>query len=372
MTAGTHTEGKGGAPVGQMTGQLIVGGGQLVPEGTVLGLGDELLLVLNAHPDGKALLLHGYPLLLQHPEGVPGGVAGGQHQRVTVQAVAALGTLHRNSRELAAAVFQTGQAAAKAHVTAQGDELLTDGFHHLAQNIGADVGLVGPLHVLRRPRLHQGVHHRGDAGVVSSGSQLAVGEGARAPLAKLHVGGRVQRPVFPEPFHIVCAGIHVLPPLQYHAGDAVPGQEQGGKQARRAHPHHHRHGGGAALHLWEGIGHRMDQGDVPGSTGRQHPVLLLHRHIHRVHIVDILLFPCVNGLAHQLYFFERAGPDPQGAGRLAAQLFQIPAHRQGNILNAYHVITRPQCTIPLSFLKGCFFLSHSVLTQKNFTRRYKA
>ena len=372
MAAGAHTEGKGGAAVGQMAGQLVVGGRQLVPERAVLGLGDELLLVLDPHTDGKALLLHGHPLLLQHPEGIPGRVAGRQHQGVTVQAVAPLRSLHPNAAELSAAVFQSGEAAAKAHVTAQGDELLTDGFHHLAQNIGTDVGLVGPLHILWRSRFNEGVHHRGNTGVVGPGGQLAVGEGACTSFAKLHIGAGVQSALLPEPLHIFGSGIHILAPLQHHAGNPVPGQKQGGKQARRPHSSHHRHVGGTALHLRERIRDRMDQGDVAGRAGRQHRLLLLHFHIQGIHIVYILLFPCVDGLTHQPHLLQCPGTQPQRPGRFAAQLFQTPAHRQGNILNPYHVITRPQCTIPPPFLKACFFSVFPSFCSENFTRRYKA
>ena len=81
---------------------------------------------------------------------------------------------------------------AEAHVAPQGDQLLPDALDYLPQNIGADVGLVGPLHILRSPRLHQGVDDGGNAGVVGAGGELPVREGPSPALAELDVGGWIQ------------------------------------------------------------------------------------------------------------------------------------------------------------------------------------
>ena len=151
---------------------------------------------------------------------------------------------------------------AEAHVAPQGDELLADALHHLPQNVGANVGLVGPLHVRRGPRPHQGVHHRRDAGVVGAGGQLPVGEGARAPLPELYVGGGVQRSSGPEPLHLAVRASTSSPRSSTTQGMPFPGQKQGGKEPRRPHPHHHGHGPRAALHLREHIGLGGYQGDV--------------------------------------------------------------------------------------------------------------
>ena len=76
LAAGTDTEGKGRAAVGQVTGQLVVGGGELLPGRAELSQRNSALGMLDAHPDGEGLLLHGHTGLVEHLEGVPGGVAG--------------------------------------------------------------------------------------------------------------------------------------------------------------------------------------------------------------------------------------------------------------------------------------------------------
>ena len=215
LTAGADAEGEGGPAGGQVTGQLIVRGGQPVGGGAILGQADGALIVLNAHADGEGLFLHGHPRLGQHGEGVTGGVAGGQDQSVAGQGIGPLGPLHREGGQRPAGLLQPGQPVPKAHIAAQGDQLLADVLHRLAQHVGADVGLVGPAHVRRGPGLDQGVQHRSDAGVVGAGGQLAVGEGAGAPLAELHVGGAGQLPGAPEVLHVLCALLHRAAPLQH-------------------------------------------------------------------------------------------------------------------------------------------------------------
>ncbi len=151
LSAGTDAEGEGGAAGGQVTGQLIVRGGQPVRRRAVLGQADGALIVLDAHTDGKGLFLHGNPRLGQHGKGIPGGVAGGQDQSVAGQGIGPLGPLHREGGQRPAGLLQPGQPVPKAHIAAQGDQLLADVLHRLAQHVGADVGLVGPAHVRRGP-----------------------------------------------------------------------------------------------------------------------------------------------------------------------------------------------------------------------------
>ena len=316
LSPGAHAEGEGGPAGGQVAGQLVVRGGQLLPGVSVLGPGDGGLVLLNAHPDGEGLLLHRHPRPVEHGKGVPGGVSRGQHQGAAVQAVRPLGALHAHAGEHPLPGLQAGELMAEAHVAPQGDELLADALHHLPQNVGANVGLVGPLHVRRGPRPHQGVHHRRDAGVVGAGGQLPVGESARAPLPELYVGSGVQRSSGPEPLYLGGAGVHVLAPLQHHAGDAVPGQKQGGKEPRRSHPHHHGHGPRAALHLREHIGLGGYQGDV-FLSGPLHRLLLpaFQGYVHGVHVVHVLLLPGVDGLPDQDKVLNRPGAHPKGLAR---------------------------------------------------------
>ena len=132
---------------------------------------------------------------------------------------------------------------------------------------------------------------------MGAGGQLAVGKGACAPLAKLHVRGGVQFPCGPEALHVRRAPVHILAALQHHAGQAVPGQEQGGEQPRRTHAHHHRGQGGAAGHRREDIVLGLDQGHVFPRRAADHGLLVGQVQAHGVDVVDVPLVPGVDGLA---------------------------------------------------------------------------
>ena len=141
---------------------------------------------------------------------------------------------------------ETAEPVAEADVAAQADELQPDVPHHLAEDISAHMGTEGMGDVLRCAHLNKGVQHRANAGVMSAGSQLAVGECACAPLAELDVGGGVQLTGAPELLHLFRPLLHRCPSLQDDGGDAVPSQVQGGKQTGGTHAHHHgRLGAGA-------------------------------------------------------------------------------------------------------------------------------
>ena len=140
--AGTHAEGEGAAAVGEVAGELVVRRGQLLPGGAELGRRHRRLAVLNAHADGKGLGGHGHPGVHQHLKGVPGGVAGGEHQGVAGQVIPPGGAVHRQGGHPAVLQPQAGESVAEADVAPQADQLQTDGFHHVPQHVGADVGLV--------------------------------------------------------------------------------------------------------------------------------------------------------------------------------------------------------------------------------------
>ena len=337
LPAGAHAEGEGAAAAGQVTGQLVVRRRQAFPRRAELGLRHGGLAVLDAYPDGEGLGGHGHPGVQQHPEGVPGGVAGGEHQRVTGQGVGPAGALHGQPGQRPAADVQPRQLMAEAHVAAQGEQLLPQAAHHLPQHVGADVGLVLVEDVRRGPRLHQGAEHGGNAGVVGAGGQLAVGEGARAPLSELHVGGGIQHAGGPELFHVRRPLLHRAAPLQHDGGQAVPGQEQGGEQPRRAHARHHRRQGGAPPHRREYIG--------PGRQAGAHPLipaagqqlfLSLHHGPDGADVVDVALLPGVDGQPHQLQGLELLRADAQQLGRPLFQLGGEALHGQGHVLNLQH------------------------------------
>ena len=224
--------------------------------------------MLNAHADGEALALHGQAEFLQHLEGVPGGVAGGQDQGVTGDGggVGALFRDHSDGGQAPAALDQAGELVPEADIRAQGEQFLPDGFYHVSEHVGANVGLMGPLNILRGPMGHENVENVGDAGVVHSGGQLAVGKRARAALAKLDVGGGGEPARPPKKLHVSGALVHVRAPLQHDGPQARPGQGQRGEQPRRAHPHHHGRQGGGAVHRRQYIRCVLHGGHTPGGA----------------------------------------------------------------------------------------------------------
>ena len=257
-----------------MAGQLVIGGGELVPELAELGAAHRLLKVLDAHADSEALALQGQAGLIYHLKGVPGGMAGGQHQRVAGEAVGAGPGHDGDAGQPSAALAQRPELVPEADIRPQGQQLLPDGFHHAAKDVGADVGLVGPLDVLRRAVGHENAEHVGDAGVVHPGGQLAVGKRPRAPLAELDVGGGGEQPGLPKTLHVPGAPVHVLSPLQHNGAQARPGQGEGGEQPRRAHAYHHRGQGGGAAQGGRRIGRLRHRLHAPGSPPEDGPFII--------------------------------------------------------------------------------------------------
>ena len=235
MTARAHTEGVHRGIL-QMLHQLVVRRGQGCRFRAVLGKIDDALLLLNPRAHGEGLWLHGNAGFFQHFEGVPGAVADGENRRVTVDNFPGIG-------------FQAGKLSifdAKArdlrvepHLPAERNDPLSQVLHHSEQNIRAHMGLGVVENVLPGPGLHELLQHPADAGVIDTGVQLAVGEGARAALAELDVAFFVQNPGCKEFFHLFVAGLRVLSPLQNQRLPACQGQNQGGKHPRRAEAHHH-------------------------------------------------------------------------------------------------------------------------------------
>ena len=296
LAAGTDAEGKGGAAVRQVAGQLVVGGGQFLPGGAKLSQRDSALGVLDAHADGKGLLFHGNAGLQQHLEGVSGGVAGGEDQCVTRQIIASLRAFYSQSGYRPIPEDETGELMAEAHVAAQADQFLSNIFDHVPQHIGTDVGLVLVQNVLRGSCAHQGTEYGGDTGIVGAGGQLTVGEGACPSLTKLDVGGWVQHAGGPEPLYISGPLLHRAAPLQDDGGQTVPGQKEGGKQPGGAHTDHHRRQGRGSPHGWENIGGALVQGDVSVPAPGHDLAFVGHGHIHSADVVDVVLFPGVDGL----------------------------------------------------------------------------
>ena len=183
---------------------------------------------------------------------------------------------------------------------------------------------------------------------MGAGGELSVRKGPRAPLAKLHVAGGIQKPRLPEPLHIAGPGIHILAPLQHDAGQSVPGQIQGRKQARGPHPHHHRRQGGGPLFQGEPVGERLPGLDF--ARPEQNSALVRQRHIHCIDAAHVLLFPGVDGLPGDRKPLQRPRLYPQGVGGSLFQIVHSAVHRQGQIPNPKH---RPPPLIRTASRAGC-------------------
>ena len=318
-----------------MAGQLVVGGGEPVPEGAELGAAHRLLAVLNAHADGEGLALHGQAQLVQHLEGVPGGVAGGQDQGVAGEGAGAALRLDGEGGEAAVHPGQPDELVAEADVCPQAEQLAPDGFHHVPQHVGADVGLVRVFDVGGRAVGDEHVKDVGDAGVVHPGGELAVGKGARAALAELDVGGGGELGGLPEVLHVPGAGVHVPAPLQDNGAQPRPGQGEGGEQARRAHAHHHGAGGGGAADGGEdvgGVGHlRHPLGGAAEDGG-----FVLQGDPDGADQADVGFPPGVDGLTVEGEGLELAWGDPEGLGGGLAEKGLVPADGEDEIVHLQH------------------------------------
>ena len=332
-----------------MAGQLVVRRGQLLPLGAELGGAHPALQMLDAHADGEFFLLHGHPRLVQHPEGIPGGVARGQDQGVAVHVIGPPLRHHRDAGELPPVAAQSPQLALKAHLAPQRQDLPPHGSHHLPQHIGADVGLVGPEDVPGCAVFCKGIEHKILPGVAGTGGQLSVGEGPRAPLAKLHVRGAGQLSRATKMLHILCAFLHRTAPLQHNGLQPHAGQGQGGEQAAGAHAHHHRGQGGASPGAGQLIRPALHPIHMFSWGGPHHRRFVGQGQPHRIDIVQLVFPAGVDGLPQQFQLAHLAGTDAQLSGRSFFQLFQIPIHRQGKVAHSDHGVLRRR--------KFCFILS---------------
>ena len=316
LPAGAHTEGVGAAAVGQVDIETVVRRGQRPPRPAVLGPVDVLLQMLDAHAHGEGLAFHIDALFQQVFKAVPGGMAQGQnHMAAALQPLfAGFGILHSGN----SAVFDDKplKPGTEAHLAPQGDDLLPDAAHHVHQHIGAHMGLGVIGDALRRTVLVKLLQHPAHALVMGAGVQLAVGKGAGAALAELHVILRVQRAALTEGLHGGSPLLHSLPPLQHDGPCSGPGQHQGGEHTRRSKAHHHRPLIG--LNLGNGINRGLVLGNVLPGPAEKAP-FVRRRNRHGADIMNIVFLPGVQGALHQLKLPDLPGFAAQGLGGFPLQ-----------------------------------------------------
>ena len=204
----------------------------------VLGGVAVRLAVLNAQSHGEGLGLHGHAPAVEHLEGVPGGVAGGQDETPAGEAVSPLRAFQDGAGQSPIFRPQVLQPGLKADVRPQGGQLPAEVLEDDMEIVRAHMGLGVNEDVRRRAAGGQALQDEAVPGVLGAGVQLPVGEGPGPAFAKLDVGLQVQSPGGPEALHVRLAGLHGPAPLQEDGPLSGQGQRQGGEEPRGSRPHH--------------------------------------------------------------------------------------------------------------------------------------
>ena len=320
-----------------MAGEAVVAGGQVRPGVAVLGLADGGLVMLDADADGEGFALHGDAGSVEEGKGVSGGVAGRQYEGISGEVVGALWAGDGETGQAAGLLAETGELVAEADIAAQANQLQPDVPHHLAEDVGAHMRAEGMGDVLRCAHLNKGVQYRANAGVMSAGSQLAVGECACTALAELDVGGGVQLTGAPELLYFFRPFLHRCPSLQDDGGDAVPSQIQGGKQTGWPHAHHHGGLGAGALDGWELVGLAHHQLDLIGLRPFDQRPFPLRFHVHGEDKVQVRFLPGVHRLFDQVDGLDAAA-GAQELAHLLLQLFRLVIQGHSDIADANHLV----------------------------------
>ena len=320
--------------------QLVIRRGQSRVLHAVLRPVDDGLLLLNPGSHGKGLWLHGNSRLFQHLEGIPGTVADGQHRRPAGDDFPRIGLY---AGELAVFGFQACNLGRKTHLAPQLHNPLSQILHHGQQHVRAHMGLGIIEDVLPGSGLHHLLQHPADSGVVDAGVQLAVGEGARAPLAELDIAARIQAPSRKEGLHLGMTALGILSPLQNQGLPARLSQNQGGKHPRRAEADDHRPEFRGAHRLRRPI---MRSGGNGRLLAAAHPkdfiLVSLHRHIHGVDDFHIRFLPGIHTPADDGELPDFGIGHPEQPSRLKLELMGIVLRGHGNVPQSNHKLPPAQ------------------------------
>ena len=216
--------------------ELVVGGA----EQRVAGVGAEARRSISdcgcsmRKPTAKGLASMNTPACVQHLEGVARAVAERQNDvaggdflaaRQRHAAHAAACSMCRPVTRLWKRISPPSDSISRAHV-----------LDHADQPEGADVRLGDVEDFLRRAGLDEfGQHLAAEvARVLDLAVELAVGEGAGAAFAELHVRFRVEHVVAPQSPGVLGAFAHRLAALQHDRPEAHLRQDQRGEDAGRA------------------------------------------------------------------------------------------------------------------------------------------
>jgi hypothetical protein len=167
---------------------------------------------------------------------------------VGTQFVTSAGRLveHRQATHVPRAVCigldqHVGHALLETDLTAERDDLLAQPLYDLHQLEGADVRVRHVQDLGRRAGVDELLHHLAAqvARILDLAVELAVGEGAGAAFAELHVRFRVEHVLAPQAPGVLGPFAHVLAALQHDGVQAHLRQQQCREDAARAEADHH-------------------------------------------------------------------------------------------------------------------------------------
>src|SRR6185369_9623431 len=297
--ARAHAEAVGGAAVGAVVHELVVGGAEqrMAGRGAEAGAVDQRLRVLDADADREGLGFDIDAVVEQHLEGVAGAVADGEHDMLGGDAFAA-GQHHAANLAVAGGVafdLDFLDLGPEAHFAAEFENVGAHLLDHADQPEGADVRLVDEEDFLRRAGLDEFLEHLAAVvlRVLDLAVELAVGEGAGAAFAELDVGIRVQLALAPQAPGVLGPLAHGLAAFEDDRAKAHLGQDQTGKQAAGAGTDDDRPrlevGRGPGDELVAGVRRRLDVGIA--RTAAEHGGLVANLDVERVDQRDCRFFP---------------------------------------------------------------------------------
>src|SRR6185312_7155795 len=186
-----HAEAVDRAPIAGVVYQFVVCGTQLRMAGETpetCGV-DQRLRMLDTQTDGKGFGFEMDAPVLEHAEGVAGAVPQSEHYVAAVQGLSA-----RKHHTFYPSPFddQVGNPALEAYFATQRDDLFAHLRYDARQAKRADVRLADIKNFRRCTGAHELPHHLAavEFRVFYLAVELAIGEQARAALAKLDVGFR--------------------------------------------------------------------------------------------------------------------------------------------------------------------------------------
>ena len=137
--AGAHTERICSPAVLGVAGELIIGRaeGGMPRKRAVLRLIYKLSRVLDTHADRERLLNYIRALIINHFDGIAGGMPYAEQQGISLDILCAAVVHAGDALHNAVCDYNIGQSAVEAHLTAEGNYLLTESLNYSAETVGA-------------------------------------------------------------------------------------------------------------------------------------------------------------------------------------------------------------------------------------------